>query len=80
MAKLKQRIPRKGDRVTVRGEKGTYAVYLIDESIHAADLTKMGSDLRLASIPWDSLTFLDKGGCQISRVMAAMGRGAERTA
>jgi hypothetical protein len=60
MAKLKRRIPRKGDGVAVRGEDGTYAVYLVDKSLQSADLAKTGSDLRLASIPWDSLTFLDE--------------------
>jgi hypothetical protein len=60
MAKEKKRIPKKGDRVTAVGNEGVFAVYSVDSSLRAVDLQQVGSGLRLATIPWDSITFLDQ--------------------
>ncbi|PYX76827.1 MAG: hypothetical protein DMG78_00580 [Acidobacteria bacterium] len=60
MVTKKMRIPKKGDRVAVTGRKGTYVVFLVDESIQVADLKQLGSDERLATIRWDTLAFLDE--------------------
>jgi hypothetical protein len=60
MANTKKRVPKKGDRVTVLGREGVFAVYSIDGDLRSADLQQLGSDLRLASIPWDSINFLDE--------------------
>jgi hypothetical protein len=54
-----KRIPKKGDRVTIVGQEGVFAVHSVDGNLRSADLQQLGSDLRLASIPWDSITFLD---------------------
>jgi hypothetical protein len=54
-----KRIPNKGDRVTVVGWEGLFVVYSVDHTLHTTDLQQLGSDLRLATIPWDSITFLD---------------------
>jgi hypothetical protein len=59
MATKKRRIPKKGDRVAVKGRKGAYVVYLVDGSLEVADLKQIGGDSRLATIPWKTLTFLD---------------------
>jgi hypothetical protein len=59
MANKKNRIPKKDDRVTAAGREGVFAVYRVDDTLHSVDLQQLGSDLRLATIPWDSITFLD---------------------
>jgi hypothetical protein len=59
MTKEHTRIPKKDDRVTVVGHEGVFVVYSVDHDLHSADLQQLGSDLRLATIPWDSITFLD---------------------
>jgi hypothetical protein len=56
----RKRIPKVGDRVSATEQKGTYVVYEVDASIRAAELQEMGSDLRISSVPWESLTFLDE--------------------
>jgi hypothetical protein len=59
VTKEKARIPKKGDRVTAVGQEGVFAVYSVDRTLRSADLKQLESDLRLASIPWESITFLD---------------------
>lgn len=60
MVTKKMRTPKKGDRVTVTGWKGTYVVFLVDESLQVVDLKQIGVDARLATIRWDTLAFLDE--------------------
>jgi hypothetical protein len=59
MAQEKKRIPKKGDRVTAAGNEGVFTVYSVDSSLRSVDLQQQGSDLRLATIPWDSISFPD---------------------
>jgi hypothetical protein len=60
MVAKKMRIPKKGDRVAVTGRKGTYLVFLVDESLQVVDLKQIRGDERLATIRWDTLAFLDE--------------------
>ena len=53
-------IPKNGDHVTARGETGTFVIYGVDRSLQTAELKRMGGDLKLSSMPWDALTFVDK--------------------
>jgi hypothetical protein len=55
----KNRVPKKGDRVTAIGHEGVFAVYNVNHTLHSADLQQLGSDSRLAAIPWESISFLD---------------------
>ena len=52
--------PQKADRVAVTGRKGSYVVFLVDESLKVADLKQLGGDERLATLRWDTLAFLDE--------------------
>ena len=54
-----KRIPKTGDRVNVVGRDPVFAVYSVDGALQVVDVQELGSDLRLASIPWDSIDFLD---------------------
>jgi hypothetical protein len=54
-----KRIPKKGDHVAVRDQTGIYEVYSVDGTLHSVDLSQIGNDLRLATIPWRSIHFLD---------------------
>jgi hypothetical protein len=56
----KNRIPKKGDRVAMQGEKGTFVVYDVDGSLECAELKPIGHELAMSSIPWSKLTFLDE--------------------
>jgi len=56
----KKRTPKNADRVTARGETGTFVIYDVDRSLETAELKQMSGDLRLSSMPWDTLTFLNK--------------------
>jgi hypothetical protein len=80
MATKKRHIPQKGDRVAVTGRKGAYVVYLVDESLQVADLKQIGSsDIRLATIRWDTLTFLDEeDATAIPTVQPSAARKARR--
>jgi hypothetical protein len=60
MPDKKNRIPKKGDRVTAAGQQGTYMVYCRDHSLRTVDLKQIEIDVRLASIPWRSIKFLDE--------------------
>jgi hypothetical protein len=60
MVNRTNRIPKNGDRVTAQGETGTFVIYGVDESIRTAELKLMRGELRLSSMPWEALTFLDK--------------------
>src|SRR5260370_824569 len=60
MAKRRKRIPKNGDRVSVRGETGTFVIYGVNSFVQAADMKLIGKDLALSAIPWDALTFLDE--------------------
>jgi hypothetical protein len=60
IAKEKKRIPKKGDRVRAVGNEGVFTVYNVNSSLRAVDLKQLGSNLRVAAIPWDSITFLDQ--------------------
>jgi hypothetical protein len=52
--------------VTARGETGTFVIYDVDGSLETAELKQMSGDLRLSSMPWDALTFLNKKRIQRS--------------
>ena len=67
MARTKKRIPKKGDHVAIRGQTGKYAVYSVDCTLHSVDLSQIGSDLRLATIPWRSIQFLDNDSIKYVR-------------
>ena len=56
----KKRTPKNADRVTARGETGTFVIYDVDRSLETAELKQMSGDLRLSSMPCDTLTFLNK--------------------
>jgi hypothetical protein len=56
----KTRVPKIGDRVTASGQNGAFVVYGIDSTLQCAELLLIGKELRLSSIPWSSLTFLDQ--------------------
>jgi hypothetical protein len=58
----KHRIPKKGDRVAIRGDEGAFVVYSVDHSLECAELKQIGLELALSSIPWTKLTFLDELG------------------
>ena len=60
MIKKKKRTPKKGDRVTTTLHEGTFVVYSVDRALCSVDLAQIGSDLRLASVPWRLTKFLDK--------------------
>jgi hypothetical protein len=60
VVKKKKRTPKKGDRVTTTLHKGTFAVYSVDHMLRSVDLAQVGSDLRLATVPWRSTTFLNE--------------------
>jgi hypothetical protein len=62
MAKKKKRTPKKGDRVTTTLHQGTFAIYSVDQDLRPVDLVQIGSDLRLASVPWRSIKFLSYEG------------------
>ena len=59
MTNRNKHIPKSGDRVAVRGEKGTIVIYSVDSSLQAAEVKLIDRDLALSSMPWDALTFLD---------------------
>ncbi|MFZ0817592.1 MAG: hypothetical protein WAM78_18850 [Candidatus Sulfotelmatobacter sp.] len=59
MAK-KHRIPKKGDRVAIRGDEGAFVVYGLDDRLECAELKQIGREFALSSIPWRELTFLDE--------------------
>jgi len=60
MAAKSKRIPKKGDRVTTTLRQGTFAVYSVDRTLRSVDLAQVGSDLRLASVPWQLIRILKK--------------------
>jgi hypothetical protein len=60
MVKPKKRSPQNGDRVLVRGEKGTFVVYSVNSMVETVNVKLMGTDHALGSIAWDALTFLDE--------------------
>jgi hypothetical protein len=60
MAKRKRRIPEIGDRVTVLGQKGAFAVSSVDIAIEDVEVKMIGRDFALDAIPWDALTYLDE--------------------
>ena len=60
MVKKKKRTPKKGDRVTTTLSEGTFTVYSVDRTLRSVDLAQVASGLRLASIPWRSIKFLNE--------------------
>ena len=60
VVKKKKRTPKKGDRVTTTLNEGTFTVYGVDRTLRSVDLAQVGSGLRLASIPWRSIKFLNE--------------------
>lgn len=56
----KTRIPKIGDRVAALGRNGAFVVYSIDGDLRCVELKLIGKELRLSTIPWKELTFLDK--------------------
>lgn len=60
VANNKNRIPEKGDRVTAAGHEGVFVVYNLDDSLEVAELKQIGRDLALSTVPWRTLTFLEK--------------------
>jgi hypothetical protein len=67
----KKRIPKTGNRVTAHGETGTFVIYSVDKSLRTAELKLMGGDLRLSSMPWHVLTFLDNEDASRAATMIA---------
>jgi hypothetical protein len=59
MAK-KKRIPKVGDHVSVTGRKGAFIVSSVDSYSESAEMKQIGHDLRLSTIPWRDVTFLDE--------------------
>jgi hypothetical protein len=65
MVPLKKRIPKKGDRVAVRRQHGTFIVSNADSDLMTVALKMVGHNSRLSAIPWGALTFLDeRDSCQ----------------
>ena len=60
MAKRKKRIPKKGDRVAVLGQNGTFFVSSVDSIIENVLVKMIGHDFALDAIPWRALTYLDE--------------------
>jgi hypothetical protein len=60
MAKRKKRIPKKGDRVAVLGQNGTFVVSSVDSIIENVLVKMIGHDFALDAIPWRALTYLDE--------------------
>ena len=60
MNSRKTRVPKNGDRVTARGEQGKFVIYGVDVDLQTVELKLVGGDLKLSSMPWDVLTFIDK--------------------
>ena len=60
MNSRKTRVPKNGDRVTARGEQGKFVIYGVDVDLKTVELKLVGGDLKLSSMPWDVLTFIDK--------------------
>ena len=54
------RVPKNGDRVTARGEQGKFVIYGVDVDLKTVELKLVEGDLKLSSMPWDVLTFIDK--------------------
>ena len=60
MNSRKTRVPKNGDRVTARGEQGKFVIYGVDVDLKTVELKLVEGDLKLSSMPWDVLTFIDK--------------------
>jgi hypothetical protein len=60
MAKRNKRIPKKGDRVAVLGQNGTFFVSSVDSIIENVLVKMIGHDFALDAIPWRALTYLDE--------------------
>jgi hypothetical protein len=60
MANRKKRIPKIGDHVSLVGRKGAFIVSSVDSFTESAEMKQIGHDLRLSTIPWDGMTFLDE--------------------
>jgi hypothetical protein len=60
MANRKNRIPKKGDRVSAAGHEGAFIVYSVDGSIKVAELKQIGRDFAISTVPWNTLRFLDE--------------------
>jgi hypothetical protein len=60
MAKSRKRIPKKGDRVAVLGQSGTFVVSSVDSVIENVLVKMIGHDFALDAIPWGALTYLDE--------------------
>jgi hypothetical protein len=60
MAQRKKRIPKIGDRVTIRGQCGAFIVSSVDSAIHNVLVKMVGRNLALDAVAWDTLTFLDE--------------------
>ena len=62
MAHRTKRLPKKGDRVAVLGQNGTFVVTDVDRYVRIVELKMIGHDFALSTIPWRALTFLDDLG------------------
>jgi hypothetical protein len=60
MAKKKKRTPKKGDRITTTLREGTFVVYSVDRDLCSVDVVQIGSDSRLATVPWRLIKFLNE--------------------
>ena len=60
MAKRNKRIPKKGDRVAVLRQNGTFVVSSVDSVIENVLVKMIGHDFALDAIPWGALTYLDE--------------------
>jgi hypothetical protein len=60
MVRRKKHVPKKGDRVTVFGQNGTFIVSSVDSAIKNVLVRMIGHDFALDAIPWGALTYLDE--------------------
>jgi hypothetical protein len=60
MASSKNRIPKKGDKVSAHGHEGAFVVYDVDHRHQVVEIKQIGKELAFGSIRWGALTFLDE--------------------
>jgi hypothetical protein len=54
------RVPKRGERVTLKGQGGIFAVLTIHNDLHTVDLKLIGrTGSVLKDIPWEVLSFIN---------------------
>ena len=61
LANREKRFPKQGDHVVALGHKGSFVISCVDGDLSTAELKATGRGFALSTIPWSTLTFLDKG-------------------